>query len=335
MISSLATYIDPDPYLFRSEIHGRTINLLERFRFICHRCKERGDILSSPQIHQQMPGIQRLQTLPFGSKNIWTETDCEVLKQMREHFLRTYAALPSNSQLAESTIKEANNCHIFGRSEGVASLFATARSGLSDEIHERAKECFRHQKNIRGNQSVSSGTMGHRTRKDDGSTYREPEYQVAVPRKLRIRETIRHVMDSATEMNTQLHNSDNKRKWDEVSDGIRKKENSFSNKRVKHKVDSFKEKYEKDKAPNRLQRREGGIEVTPMMEGKIPYSKLNKERDTSEIQKELAYPNLSSDGPWLKGLIKRLKEDEGDDYFFKPRCPDVRFVYNITTMHDV
>ena len=52
--------------------------------------------------------------------DMWDVTNRNVpmpIRQFKELFLETYAALPSNTQLAESTIKDGNFCQISGWTE--------------------------------------------------------------------------------------------------------------------------------------------------------------------------------------------------------------------------
>ena len=76
---------------------------------------------------------------------------------------------------------------------------------------------------------------------------------------------------------------------------------------------------------NRLQKRVGGVDHLPRALGRTVFTDLRKDRDTAAITMELAHRGLSTEGPWKKGLLERLKTHEGDNVSFKPRCPDVLF----------
>jgi hypothetical protein len=59
------------------------------------------------------------------------------------------------------------------------------------------------------------------------------------------------------------------------------------------------------------------------MKGKIEYTKLREKLDTTRLKQELMHRNLTTDGKWRDGLIKRLKINENDDKAFLPKDTSV------------
>ena len=61
----------------------------------------------------------------------------------------------------------------------------------------------------------------------------------------------------------------------------------FGSSRVAIKVEAYDRNSRNTKAPNALQRR-AGIEILPLVLGRIQYTSLRKDRDTAQIKVELA-----------------------------------------------
>lgn len=69
---------------------------------------------------------------------------------------------------------------------------------------------------------------------------------------------------------------------------------SLQKTRVASKINSYKSSQSKQKRPNILQKRTG-VDETSFMAGHMPYSMLNKQRDTALVKRELQHRNLSTD----------------------------------------
>jgi hypothetical protein len=96
------------------------------------------------------------------------------------------------------------------------------------------------------------------------------------------------------------------------------------------KTQAYDRHYYDNRAPNVLQRRVGRVELMPLLEGLVTYSKMLKDRDIEEVRKELRFRGLSDDGGWANQLLVRLKKDEADKGSldkanFRPLDPDVDF----------
>jgi hypothetical protein len=111
---------------------------------------------------------------------------------------------------------------------------------------------------------------------------------------------------------------------------FRKEKKQFEEERVAAKTEAYEKHYDDSRAPNALQRRVGRVELMPLLEGLVTYSRMLKDRDIEEIKKELRFRKLSDEGGWEKQLLVRLKKDEADRGSedrenFRPLEPDVDF----------
>jgi hypothetical protein len=98
--------------------------------------------------------------------------------------------------------------------------------------------------------------------------------------------------------------------WERLCREVSETDHQYSVERVKIKTDDFIAKYDKTRAPNVIQRRHG-VTVTPFMQKKMPFGKMNRDRDWDNIKKELAHRNLSIEGGWTQ-CKERLMENEGE-----------------------
>jgi hypothetical protein len=95
-----------------------------------------------------------------------------VLLAFQQHYCKTYAALPSNTHRAESTIKDGNHSQIKGREEVLCSTYATVRSGIVEKLYSKCIQALGSW-SIKGNASVTEGMAGERKRKSDDTNYEE------------------------------------------------------------------------------------------------------------------------------------------------------------------
>jgi len=257
--------------------------------------------------------------------DMWAESPPLILANLREGYFVNYAALASNTHSAESNVKDANYCQIRGRDETLSSTFSTARSGLVESLNVNAVQSFHTQTHIKGNAYVEGGVSGSRKRKSDGSVYKEKESKTSVDGHIRSREALRLIVSRANDLKKDLCHQEMKMKWMRLREDLSVKENQFVQKRCAIKKEKFVSEYGKNKPPNKLQKRAGNIDTMPIVQDKIPYQRLLKDRDTEQILQELRFRNLPTHGTWRDFLLKRLKEHEGDTKQFKPQCPDVNF----------
>ena len=257
------------------------------------------------------------------NKDIWLDDAPPLLADFRENYCEKYAALPSNTHRAESTIKDANHSQIKCRDEILCSTYATAQSGIVERLNANCVEAWK-SGTIKGNHSVAGGIHGERKRLSDGSEYDEKEYQMRVDGYVRSQEAIKFVMERHLKIENILTESGAKKKrWKDMRSDLSGNAKQFVVERVSDKVDDYTESFQKNKAPNALQRRTGLCPLMPVLTGRLPFAGLLKARDIDQVKMELLFRGLSDEGPWKNGLIARWKEDEGDNKFFITKCPEV------------
>ena len=137
-------YEDPPQFyqLHHSSIHERAVDLHKFFKFLQKRCKTLEEIRNSSAVSSFKHEIQYIgeNTYKYGADfiDMWSQNIPNSIRKFRDWYLEAYSALPSNTHLAESTIKDANFCQISGRSEALASNISTARSGAVHYINSKA-----------------------------------------------------------------------------------------------------------------------------------------------------------------------------------------------------
>jgi hypothetical protein len=308
--------------LHESTIHSTKINLTKFAEFLSSECGDyRNEIILMAHVATHRTAIQMV----ANDHDMWAATPHPILAAFRQHYLNSYAAFPSNSQMAESNIKDANYCQIPGRNEKTSSMFATARAGLVGSILQNSKEAFQKQTKIKGNKYMSGGKYGERIAKSDGGAVEEKKWQMRVEGRIKSEESIKFI----TERNKQLESLpvEKQQRWNQIRDDLYDNDQQFAKKRVEVKFEEYCESYDKNKALNKLQRRAGESDVMPIVIDRVPYGLLLKDRDTDQIKMELEYRGLATDGGWRDQLLKRLKQEENNTKDFLPQCPNVDFSF--------
>jgi hypothetical protein len=116
--------------------------------------------------------------------NIWDNASNVLLPQFWQHYLLSYAALPSSTHIAESNVKNANFFQMKGRGGALASTYLAARSDLVKPIQCLAKQEFKKKEKKGGNGRLSAGKDNEQKRKAD-------ETDFAADERSKIRESIR------------------------------------------------------------------------------------------------------------------------------------------------
>ena len=99
--------------VFESPIHGnRQIDLKKFATFVAKQCKVQTALRAGPHVFPQRFPIQHFAN---SVRDMWDDDAPLVLGRLKQNYLVDYAALPSNTHLAESNVKDANLCQIKGR----------------------------------------------------------------------------------------------------------------------------------------------------------------------------------------------------------------------------
>eukprot|EP00978_Attheya_sp_CCMP212_P006532 scaffold15109_cov63-Attheya_sp.AAC.2 len=145
-----------------SNIHGQTISLTHLRSFLEERCKT-DKLAIRMSVHlaplQMQGGIKAI----ADGMDMWA-TPCPMrLAPSKMHYKECFAALATNSHMAERGVKASNFCTLTNRPEYLSSAYGTARSGLVEPIYLQARSHKEKDTRTRlGNRHVLSGTVGQR-----------------------------------------------------------------------------------------------------------------------------------------------------------------------------
>jgi hypothetical protein len=123
-----------DMQIFESPIHGnRQIDLKKFATFIAKQCQVQTALRAGPHVFPQCFPIQYFANSVHG---MWDDDAPLVLSQLKQNYLVDYAALLSNTHLAESNVKDANLCQIKCLAENLSMTFLTTQSGIVGSLNE-------------------------------------------------------------------------------------------------------------------------------------------------------------------------------------------------------
>ena len=114
-------------------------------------------------------------------------------------------------------------------------------------------------------------------------------------RSLRSAQAIKVICRQHGQVAKAIYQPEERKEWVAIKEQIVSKDGQFKQVRIAIKVESFKDNFSKNKKKNRLQEQKG-IDITPLMLGKIPFGKLKADRDTDLVKRELEAWNLSTEG---------------------------------------
>eukprot|EP00978_Attheya_sp_CCMP212_P019076 scaffold53004_cov56-Attheya_sp.AAC.2 len=243
--------------------------------------------------------------------DMWA-TPCPMrLAPSKIHDKECFAALATNSHMAERGVKAANFCTTTGRPEYLSSAYGTARSGLVEPIYLQARTQKEKDTTRRGNRHVLSGTVGERKR-TNGEIYDENN-----------KSATESVRDCASSMGGSLHAEQaikfvtHRHKC--ISDACNNSELLQMNEwkrvsRVTLKTEEYKNTFNIERIPNVIQWRTGA-DITAFMQGKAPFGKLFSP-DWENLKIELLHRGLSTDG-MFNACKTRLQVHEGDKQDFR------------------
>jgi hypothetical protein len=291
-----------------STMHNRTISLPKFREFLEARTANKPELLTLLHVMSIQQGIVQIAD---NGGNMWAEANCpNWLTRLRIRYRECYSAVATNSQLAERGVKGSNYCSVAGRLERLESSYGTAHARLVEPINRETRLAHSNQEHRKGNRYVSSGSVNERKRKN-GDAFENDELRVRnVVGALHVEHAIKFVTHRSNIISQDCKELEAKVEWERLCREVSETDHQYSVERVKIKTDDFIAKYDKTRAPNVIQRRHG-VTVTPFMQKKMPFGKMNRDRDWDNIKKELAHRNLSIEGGWTQ-CKERLMENEGE-----------------------
>jgi hypothetical protein len=307
---------------YYSEMHKQNINILKFTEFLIGHVSIE-DVLKLQTYFHVKDFLTAIRMIGEGG-NIWEcGALCEELSTYKDYYLCNLAANATNSQMAESAIKGANFCQIPGRSERQASTYASARAGLVPTINQNSIKAKNDNSNrIKGNQYVRSGYFGNR-QQTDGSDVVEKEYREAVHGKHKSLEAIKLIL----KRNRGIEGLPLAKagRWEEILRDVKSNKSQFKRRRIEIKTEAFFLTSEKNRRPNKLQKKAGQYDITSYANDRVIFSKVYQKNYEEDIKKELEFRGLSTEGEWKAGLIARLMQHENNTYDFYPQCPEACF----------
>ena len=157
---------------------------------------------------------------------------------------------------------------------------------LVHEAHNAAKE-NRRTRSLRANATLTGGLPGQRKRKLEGNreeheTANRKKIQLTVSGAHRTTEILKEALNSH-----QASGRISKEEWDEIKKKLFAKGNTYENKRIEAKIETYDERRNTHKEPNQIQRQEAGMDLTALVVGRIPFSKVKVNAQKENVLEEL------------------------------------------------
>ena len=226
--------------------------------------------------------------------DMWASDDLPPqLFSFKQSFRLDRAALPTNTQPIERKVKLSNHCSIPGRSEEIRSLHTMA---LSDITQHTARKRM----NAKGEEVLE------RSKKKAKTMFQYSQNLTTVAEKFDSTETAAK------------------------KQVIAETKNHFRKKRCDETLVLYKENITKTLPLHKFEKRTG-VDHTPLIQGKVPFCEMKKNKGFAPaIYAEVRARNIVlTEQEWgnYPTVIKKLKENEGDDKCFKPVMPFDNFVW--------
>jgi hypothetical protein len=217
---------------------------------------------------------------------IWEDVGDSDVLAFRKFVKRKWFGLPSHTQFVEGGVKEAKRCASTNRNEQMRSSLATQRCLSVHAPHSTAKE-VRRTRNLHANGSMTAGMAGQRKRKLEGGaeeheTSNHKKIQPTVSGAYRTTEILKETFNSH-QASKRISKEDRK----EIKKKLFARENTYESRRINAKLESFDERRNTHKAPNQIQRQLPGMDLTPLVRGRIPFSKVKVNIQKGNVLEEL------------------------------------------------
>jgi hypothetical protein len=218
--------------------------------------------------------------------SVWGDVRSSDVLAFRKFIKQKWFGLPSHTQFVEGGVKEAKRCAATNRNEQMRSSLATQRCLSVHAPHSTAKES-RRTRELRGNASMTAGLAGQRKRKLEGGgeeheTLNQKKIQPTVSGAYRTSEILKETLNSH-QTSKGISAEDRK----ELKKKLFAKENTYESRRINAKLEQFDERRNTHKAPNQIQRQLPGMDLTPLVRGRIPFSKVRVNLQKDNVLEEL------------------------------------------------
>jgi hypothetical protein len=183
-------------------------------------------------------------------------------------------------------------------------------------MNNQAKESKR-TRILRGNGSMTKGLAGQRKRKLEGGS---EEHETAARKKIQPTVSGAHRTTEILKVALSSHQASGrifKEDRKEIKKKLFAKGNTFEDKRIEKKIETYDERRNTHKEPNQIQRQAPGMDLTALVVGRIPFSKVKVNAQKENVLEELRR-RLSDDVVLRRDLsslgVKALVDD-----FLRPR----------------
>jgi hypothetical protein len=240
----------------------------------------------------------------------------------------------SSTHRVEAQVREASLVGISGRDPCMRSAIALLRSTVDKAANKATVQEHKRHNIRRGNQHMSGGVQGQRQvlsslakRKrrpndaGDECSSADPNLIGQTPRgALRTK----YLLETTDDFNKTLESRHDRAKYRKELAAVYKSATCrYDQIRIEKKMELLADKMDTQRAPNVIQR-EVGVDLTPLMKGKIPFSKLNNKEHKAYFIEELRMRNvdgISAATHWNK-LCNMMKAATNDDKcWFEPLTP--------------
>lgn len=294
--------------IYCCDFHKCSINMLEFVSFLT--CNVSNDTVYHtrmlPFVTENSTGLR----LIASGQSLWGQCNDATLVSLRKKFLKRFAAVPTNTQFTERGVKECGYVSLGRRSEKKRSILAMSRGKLLPDALQK------------GHDEINYNVL-------HDNQERKAKQLCGKKRTRYILEGIFDEVDKINSMKIEMgHTYEASRKA--IKELITEDDSQFKKRRQGERIEKVIHTANDSRQQNVYERRTGQT-LTPLLLGKIQYAKLIKKHNMQQIKDELNARGITYDHQtnWTD-MIKKLKNDEGDNKFFHPRIPYDNYKWNST-----
>ena len=286
--------------VFTSPFHGKDINLNDFKAFIQSKTGRKADEIRNGSHLTQTIGLQDLRLIANGL-DIWGQPGIKSsdrnadAQRLIDKFFMNFAFLKSSTHDIEAAVKEANFISKANRSEVANSHRIAVRSFILPYANDVAKKA-----------------MIKEYYETKGKVHNESKHKM----KIRGTQKVLAVLDKVMEINEEIGDAREEDPiWKTIHERNSKSSESFEKKRVEKKVARYKDKKNKEKRQNKVQK-ENGMDFAPLVLGLIPIGKLTKDLHLNALIEEAKARGISQinntevDKMGIKELKKAIQNHE-------------------------
>ena len=283
-----------DSTTYLSQLHRRDVNLQKFEQFVREHCKNEQAIRQHQEVTSNAQNIH----LIADGLDLWGQHVPPSIAQYRKHYLLHLSSCPTNTQKVERLNKLANHCSIQNRSELSRTNYALANVGTIEKSNEIALDIY-----------IPSSKKQRAIEKHD-----------IIRNKVRGNALVNLVLrenETALEKNSDIEHAMREKRARNV---VASNEQHFKAKRDTDLFTSYEQNLDRERNLTQLETRPG-VDTTPLLDGRVPFVKMLKDRFRTKIIEELQARGVTPTAEELRNYNKlktRLKVSEGNKKWFRP-----------------